>query len=71
MSSDDDLLTVSEVADILRFDRKTVGRWIKIGVLEAVDLAESGGTYHIYRVKRRDISKLIEGGKSEENAVGQ
>ena len=53
-----DLLTVAEVAQILRVDDTTVRRWIKQGVLDAVVLPhirERQG----YRVKRETIEKLL------------
>ena len=37
-----DLLTVSEVARILRVDDTTVRRWIKEGALEALPLPKEG-----------------------------
>ena len=61
-----DLLTVAEVAQILRVDDTTVRRWIKQGVLDAVVLPhirERQG----YRVKRETIEKLL--GESLAQAV--
>ena len=53
-----DLLTVSEVADILRVDDTTVRRWVKNGVLEAVSLPH-GGLRQSYRIKRETVEKLL------------
>ena len=53
-----DLLTVSEVAQILRVDDTTVRRWIKNGVLEAITLPNKG-LKHAYRVKRETVNALF------------
>ena len=53
-----ELLTVSEVADILRVDDTTVRRWIKHGTLEAVSLPHVGKR-QAYRVRRRTIENLL------------
>jgi excisionase family DNA binding protein len=55
-----DLLTVSEVAEILRVDDTTVRRWVKIGALEAVVLPHVNKR-QAYRIKRETLSKLLEG----------
>ena len=55
-----DLLTVSEVARILRVDDTTVRRWIKQGVLEAVPLPKRG-VRQAYRVRRETVDKLLKG----------
>ncbi len=52
------LLTVAEVAQILRVEDTTVRRWIKQGVLDAVVLPhihERQG----YRIKRETLEKLV------------
>jgi excisionase family DNA binding protein len=54
------LLTVSEVATILRVDDTTVRRWVKQGVLSAVVLPHVN-TRQGYRVKRETLEKLLEG----------
>jgi excisionase family DNA binding protein len=56
----DDLLTVSEVARILRVDDTTVRRWVKLGVLEAVVLPHVN-TRQAYRIKKATLDKLLEG----------
>lgn len=53
-----ELLTVSEVARILRVDDTTVRRWVKQGALEAVGLPR-GNLRQTYRVKRSTLEKLI------------
>jgi excisionase family DNA binding protein len=56
----DDLLTVSEVARILRVDDTTVRRWVKQGALEAVVLPHAN-TRQSYRIKAGTLSYLLEG----------
>jgi excisionase family DNA binding protein len=53
-----ELLTVSEVAQILRVDDTTVRRWVKQGVLEAVVLPHVN-TRQGYRIKRETLNKLL------------
>lgn len=53
-----ELLTVSEVADILRVDSTTVRRWVKQGTFEAVILphvSERQG----YRIKRKELERVL------------
>ncbi|GER90611.1 hypothetical protein KDW_47730 [Dictyobacter vulcani] len=52
------LLTVSEVADMLRVDGTTVRRWVKVGVLEAVTLPHTN-TRQVYRIKRETVEKIL------------
>jgi len=54
-----ELLTVSEVADILRVDATTVRRWVKLGTLEAVILPHVR-TRQAYRIKRSTVDKLLD-----------
>ena len=54
----DELLTVSEVAEILRVDDTTVRRWVKQGVLEAVVLPHLNER-QAYRIKRTTLNKLL------------
>ena len=61
MSSGKELLTVSEVADILRVDSTTVRRWVKQGVLEAIVLPHANKRC-AYRVKRETVDKLLNPG---------
>ncbi len=53
-----DLLTVSEVADILRCDATTIRRWAKAGVLEVVVLPHQNKRQS-YRVKRSELDKIL------------
>ncbi|MDQ2903512.1 MAG: helix-turn-helix domain-containing protein [Ktedonobacteraceae bacterium] len=53
-----ELLTVSEVARILRVDDTTVRRWVKQGVLEAIVLPHVNER-QAYRVRRSTLEKLI------------
>jgi excisionase family DNA binding protein len=53
-----DLLTVSEVARILRVDDTTVRRWVKQGALEAIVLPHVNER-QAYRIKRETLDKLL------------
>ena len=53
-----DLLTVSEVARILRVDDATVRRWVKQGVLEAVVLPHVHSR-QVYRIKRETLDRVL------------
>ena len=53
-----DLLTVSEVARILRVDDTTVRRWVKQGVLEAVTLPHANSRQS-YRIKRETLNRVL------------
>ena len=53
-----ELLTVSEVADILRVDDTTVRRWVKQGTLDAVILPHVN-TRQAYRIKSETLDKLL------------
>lgn len=53
-----DLLTVHEVACILRVDDTTVRRWIKAGVMEAVALPHVNKRC-AYRVRRETLDGLL------------
>jgi excisionase family DNA binding protein len=53
-----ELLTVSEVARILRVDNTTVRRWVKQGVLEAVVLPHVNER-QAYRIKRATLNKVL------------
>ena len=54
----DELLTVHEVADKLRVDDTTVRRWITNGMLEAIVLPHMGKRQG-YRVRQSTLSKLL------------
>jgi excisionase family DNA binding protein len=53
-----ELLTVAEVANILRVDGTTVRRWIQGGALKAVTLPHRNKR-QAYRVRREDIEALL------------
>jgi excisionase family DNA binding protein len=53
-----ELLTIQEVARILRVDDTTVRRWVKRGAMEAVVLP-CVGLRQAYRVKRETVDKLL------------
>ena len=53
-----ELLTVHEVAEVLRVDDTTVRRWIKNGVLEAVRLPHLNKR-ESYRVRQATLDKLL------------
>ena len=53
-----DLITVAEVAEILRVDGTTVRRWVKQGVLEAVVLPHLNERQG-YRIKRSTLDRLL------------
>jgi excisionase family DNA binding protein len=57
-----ELLTVAEVARILRVDGTTIRRWVKIGALEAVVLPHLNKRQQ-YRIARATLDKVV--GKSE------
>ena len=54
----EELLTVREVAQRLRVDDTSVRRWIKTGILEAVELPR-GGKRHSYRIKQSVFEKIM------------
>ena len=54
----DELLTVREIAKRLRVDDTTVRRWIKSGALEAITLPHRGKR-QAYRVKSSTLDKLL------------
>jgi excisionase family DNA binding protein len=53
-----ELLTVSEVAEILRVDDTTVRRWVKQGALEAVILPHVNER-QAYRIKRNTLDRVL------------
>src|SRR5512140_3719712 len=63
-----DLLTVSEVARILRVDDTTVRRWVKQGALEAVVLPHVNER-QAYRIKRETLNKVL--GDDSQKAIDQ
>jgi excisionase family DNA binding protein len=55
-----ELLTISEVADILRVDDTTVRRWVKQGALEAVVLPHVNAR-QAYRIKKDTLDRVLKG----------
>lgn len=53
-----ELLTINEVAHILRVDDTTVRRWVKQGTLEAVVLPHINERQS-YRIKREILNRLL------------
>lgn len=53
-----DLLTVGEVAKILRVDTTTVRRWVKQGALHAVILPHVNNR-QAYRIKRDTLEQVL------------
>jgi excisionase family DNA binding protein len=53
-----ELLTVAEVANILRVDDTTVRRWVKQGALEAVTLPHVNAR-QAYRIKRETLNRVM------------
>ncbi|GCF10880.1 helix-turn-helix domain-containing protein [Dictyobacter arantiisoli] len=53
-----EILTVQEVAALLRVDDTTVRRWIKAGILKAIVLPRAGER-QAYRVRRAAIDVLL------------
>lgn len=53
-----ELLTVSEVAQILRVDPTTVRRWLQNGVLSAIALPHKNKRQS-YRIKRLTLDNLL------------
>ena len=56
-----DLLTVQEVAQMLRVNGVTVRRWILTGALPAICLPHRAKRVS-FRVRREDVEKIVEGG---------
>ncbi|HZU66715.1 MAG TPA: helix-turn-helix domain-containing protein [Ktedonobacteraceae bacterium] len=54
----EELLTVQEVASILRVDQTTVRRWIKEGTLPSIRLPHRGKR-EIYRVRRSTLNEIL------------
>jgi predicted site-specific integrase-resolvase len=60
------LLTVQEVANILRVDTVTVNRWIRAGVLDATELPkytdadQPRQTRRRFRIKKSTIDKMLQ-----------
>jgi excisionase family DNA binding protein len=57
-----ELMTVREVAKMLRVDDTTVRRWIKQGALEAITLPHARER-QAYRIKRETLDKVLASGE--------
>ena len=55
-----ELLTVAEVAQILRVDETTVRRWVKQGALEAIVLPHMSARQS-YRIKKNTLDNVLAG----------
>ncbi len=53
-----ELLTLPEVARILRVDASTVRRWAKVGALEVVILPHVGKR-QTFRISRETVNKIL------------
>lgn len=56
-----ELLTLKEVADILRVDPRTVERWLKNGALKGYKLG--GGRTAPWRIEKEEMRKFLEKNK--------
>ena len=65
IGNDDELLTIQEVADVLRVDASTVRRWASTGALGVVILPHANKR-RVYRVPKSVVEKLL----SESTAQG-
>jgi len=54
-----ELLTVHEVAKILRVDASTVRRWIKVGVMKSVKLPSRPDQRGKYRIRRSTVDAVL------------
>ena len=57
-TSEEELLTVQEVARRLRVNEATVRRWIKDGALEAIKLPHNGKR-EIYRIRQATLNSIL------------
>lgn len=55
---EEELLTVVEVAKILRVDPATVRRWLAQGAVPFIELPHQG-SYTNRRVRRSDLNKIL------------
>jgi len=58
LQTNSELLTVHEIAQILRCDDTTVRRWVKQGTLEAISLPHRG-LRTAYRIRRSTLDTLL------------
>ena len=57
-ASDDEFLTVAEIAQILKLNQQTVRNWIENGTLPALRVGRR------VRVRRSDFDAFVEGGRT-------
>jgi excisionase family DNA binding protein len=62
--TDEDVLTVEQVATELKLSAQTIRNWIKSGRLPAVQIG------HVYRVKRQDVDTLATSHSGETGPLG-
>jgi excisionase family DNA binding protein len=62
--TDEDILTVEQVAAELKLTTQTIRNWIKSGRLRAVQIG------HVYRVKRQDVDALATAHTGETTPLG-
>lgn len=60
--TDEELLTVQEVAGRLKLNPETVRRWLRQGKLRALRFGGSGG----YRVPGSEVQRLVTAGMEEQ-----
>jgi excisionase family DNA binding protein len=65
----DELLTVAEVAAIVKVDKRTILRWIDAGKLPARRLPGRGRHGVLYRIARRDLEKFLSANDQEADHV--
>lgn len=65
MDNQHELLTVDEVAAILRVDPTTIRRWAKQGALEVVELPHVNARRG-YRIKRSTLNRVLGAGGQPE-----
>ncbi len=58
MDDQPNLLTINEVAEILRVNPTTCRRWVKQGALEAIVLPHVNKR-EAYRIKRETVDRLL------------
>ena len=61
-SEEEKLLTVQDIARILRVDDVTIRRWIEAGTLEAI-LLPRPGKRKTYRIRQSSLDKLLQTGE--------
>jgi excisionase family DNA binding protein len=59
---EDELLTVPEVAALLKLNEQTVRRWLRTGRLRGVSL---GSRQAGWRVRRSEVNRLLGGDRGE------